>query len=209
MSRARSRTSALPMPPSGKRRKSSCALRGGEEEVGLVALAVDRTVEPAAAIDELALHVVAGRQHIGAEVLGDCHQVDELHRLVAGDARHRRLALLIGVGEGLDHRVAEALLVVEDVVRDVQRGGDAAGIVDVLAGAAGALAMGRLAMVVELERDADDVIALAGEEAGNHRGIDATGHRDDDARVLGALGKIKRVHHVSHPVGFKGQRTGG
>ena len=90
-----------------------------------------------------------------------------------------------------------------------ERGGDAAGIVDVLAGAAGALAVRRLAMVVELQGYADDLIALAGEEAGNHRGIDATRHRDDDARVFGALGNIKRVHHVSHPVGFKGQRTGG
>ena len=37
--------------------------------------------------------------------------------------------------------------------------GDGAGVVDVAAGAAGALAMGRRAVIVELQRDADDVIA--------------------------------------------------
>ena len=49
--------------------------------------------------------------------------------------------------------------------------GDLAGVVDVLAGAAGALAMRRRAMVVELQGDADDVVALAAEQRGDDRGI--------------------------------------
>ena len=47
--------------------------------------------------------------------------------------------------------------------------GDAARIVDVLAGAARALAVRRLAMVVKLQRHADDVIALGLEHAGDDR----------------------------------------
>ena len=43
---------------------------------------------------------------------------------------------------------------------DAERVGDAARVVDVLAGAAGALAARRGAMVVELQRDADHVVAL-------------------------------------------------
>ena len=43
----------------------------------------------------------------------------------------------------------------------LKRLGHAACVLDVLAGAAGALAADRLAMVVELKRDADHVIALA------------------------------------------------
>ena len=50
-------------------------------------------------------------------------------------------------------------------MRDADALGDRARIMDVAAGAAGALAMGRLAVVVELQRDADDVIALGREQA--------------------------------------------
>jgi hypothetical protein len=150
---------------------------------------------------------VTGRQHIGTQVARHLHQVDELHRLVAGNAGHRRLALLIGIGKGGDHRALEALFIVQHVMRNTQRRRHPARIMDVLPGAAGTLAMGRLAMIVKLEGNADDVIALAGEQAGNNRGVYAPRHRDDDARVLRALGDIKRVQHVLYPVGFKGQRT--
>ena len=73
--------------------------------------------------------------------------------------------------------------------------GDRAGVVDVLPGAAGALAVGRLAMVVELERDADDVIALGLQQRRRHRGIDAARHRDDHARVLGPSLQVERIEH--------------
>ena len=90
-------------------------------------------------------------------------------------------------------------------MRDIERRRHAARIVDILPGAAGALAVRRLAMIVKLEGDAHDVIALAGQQAGNDRTIDATRHRDDDARVLGALGQDQANSiHISHPVGFKG-----
>ena len=46
--------------------------------------------------------------------------------------------------------------------------GHPAGVVNILPGAAGALAVGRGAMVVELEGDADDVIAFAGQKGGDH-----------------------------------------
>ena len=51
------------------------------------------------------------------------------------------------------------------------------------------------AMIVKLEGDADDLVTLTGKEAGNNGGIHASRHRDNDARVLGALGDIKRVQH--------------
>ena len=44
---------------------------------------------------------------------------------------------------------------------DAEPLGDRAGIVDVLAGAAGALAMGRRAVIVKLQRHADHVVAFA------------------------------------------------
>ena len=57
-------------------------------------------------------------------------------------------------------------------------------VVDVLAGAAGLGPPHRLAVVVELERDPDDVIAGLGQERGRHRAVDAAGHGDDDAAIL-------------------------
>ena len=63
--------------------------------------------------------------------------------------------------------------------------GDAARVVDVLAGAAGALAVGRRAVVVELQRDADDVVALRASAAPpTTERIDAARHGDDDAGRL-------------------------
>ena len=138
---------------------------------------------------------MAGRQRVGAEVARGLEQVGELDRLVAGDAGHRRLAGEVAVGEAVDHRLAEAALVVEHVVRNAERLGDAARVVDVLAGAAGALAVRRRAMVVELQRDADDVVALGLEQRRDDRGIDAAGHGDDDAGVLRPAMQVEAVEH--------------
>ena len=71
----------------------------------------------------------------------------------------------VAFGEAVDHRFLEAALVVEHVMRNADALGDRAGVVDVLAGAAGALAVGRRAVVVELQRDADDVVAGVGRAA--------------------------------------------
>ena len=68
---------------------------------------------------------------------------------------------------------------------------------NVLAGAAGALAVRRLAMVVELQRDADDVIALLFQQRGDDARIDAAGHGDDDARFRpGDAGEHGSAHTV-------------
>ena len=99
----------------------------------------------------------------------------------------------IGVGEGLHHLGAEAALVVEHVVRDAEPLGDLAGVLDVLAGAAGARLADRDAVIVELQGDADDVVALLLQERGRHRRIDAARHRDHHAGVAGRLVDIEGI----------------
>ena len=76
--------------------------------------------------------------------------------------------------------------------------GHAARVVNVLTGATGTLAMGGLAMVVELQRHAHHVIALGLEQRRGHRTVDAAGHGDDDTGVLRAAVEIERVSHGSY-----------
>ena len=55
-----------------------------------------------------------------------------------------------------------------------------------------------LAVIVELQRDADDVIALPLHEPGHDGGIDTARHGDDDTRVLWPLRDIETVEHACH-----------
>ena len=101
----------------------------------------------------------------------------------------------IAIREILDDGFAKTAFVVQHVVRNAEAFGDVAGVVNVLPGAAGALAMGGRAMIVELQGDADDVIALGLQQRGRHRRIDAARHGDDNPRVLGTAFDIQTVEH--------------
>ena len=170
--------------------------RGGEQEIALVALGFAGAVERAAAAGQRPRgDVMAGRQHLGAELARGLEQIAELDRLVALDARHRRLAGHVALGEAVDHRLLEAALVVEHVMRNADPLGDRARVMDVLAGAAGALAVGGGAVVVKLQRDADDVVALGLKQRRRDRGIDAARHGDDHAGVVRPPFDIETVEH--------------
>ena len=196
--RASSRASRLGHVAERKAQIVELLARGREQEIALVAIGIGGADQRPRSIGEPARgDIMAGRQRRGAELARGRQQIAELDRAVALDARHRRLAERVAVGEIVDHRFAKAAFVVEHVMRNADPLGDVAGIVDVAAGAAGALAMGRGAMVVELQRDADDVIALGLQQRSRHRGIDAAGHGDDDPGVLRAAFEIQTVEHGS------------
>ncbi|MNE40344.1 hypothetical protein D3C80_1343550 [compost metagenome] len=142
---------------------------------------VDRLAHLRAVADGGAADVVAGGHGLGAQVAGHVQQVAELHRLIAADAGDRRLALQIGIRELVDHGVLEAAFVVEDVVGDADQFGGQTGVVDVLPGAAGALLLERRAVVVELQGDADHVIAGLGQQGGDDGGIHSARHGRDHA----------------------------
>ena len=172
--------------------------RGGEQEIALVAIGVGGANQRARPVAAAARRdIVTGGECGGAELARGRQQIAELDRAVALDAWHRRLARGVAVGEIIDHRFAKTALVVQHVMRDADPLGDIAGVVDVLPGAAGALAMGGRAMIVQLQRDADDVIPLGLQQRSRHRRIDAARHGDDDPGVLWPAFEIQTVEHVS------------
>ena len=65
---------------------------------------------------------------------------------------------------------------------------DAAGILDVLPRAASTFARSGLAVIVELQRDADDVVALALQKRCHQRAVDAARHGDHDPTPRPGLG---------------------
>lgn len=81
-------------------------------------------------------------------------------------------------------------------MRNADRLADAAGVVDILTGAAGAGPVHRRAMIVKLQRDAENVVALAFEKPRHDGRVDAAGHGDDDARIFGLAVKIETVHGI-------------
>ena len=76
-------------------------------------------------------------------------------------------------------------LEVDDVVGDADAGGDAPRVVQVVDRAAGPEADLSLALVIQLHREADHLVALLRQERSGHRGVDAAGHGYDDAHSFG------------------------
>jgi hypothetical protein len=74
--------------------------------------------------------------------------------------------------------------------------GHAAGVVDVAARAAGALLGQRRAVIVELQGDADHVIAFLGQHRGHDGTVDAARHGDDDPRLGGRFGEAERIERI-------------
>ena len=116
-------------------------LRQAEEEVGLVlGLVLGAGEDPAAAGRvEVVAGVVAGGDAVGADLAGGGEELVELEVVVAEGAGDGRAAGEVLADEGLDDLGLEALLLVDEVVGEVELLGDAAGVVDVVDGAAAAL----------------------------------------------------------------------
>lgn len=101
----------------------------------------------------------------------------------------------IFVDEPVDHSGAEAALVVEHVMREPKPVGDLLRVVDVLPGAARARPAYRLAMVVELQSDADHLGSGTRGERGRDGAVDAARHGDDDAGIARRAAKLKIGPH--------------
>jgi hypothetical protein len=80
----------------------------------------------------------------------------------------RRPAGCVLANEVRHHLLVELLLEVDDVVRDVDGRGDAAGVVEIVDRAAAAKRGLALRLIVELHRQANHLVALRGEQRRRH-----------------------------------------
>ena len=172
-------------------------LGGGVKEVALVAAHVvgREQAAVAAAVERPRHRVVSGGERGGPQRPRLRQKIGELHRLVALDARHGRFAGEVAVGETVDDAFAEPALVVEDEMRDAEAAGGAAGVMDVLPRAARSLAPQRRAVVVELERQADDGVTRVMQKRCGDAGVDPAGHGDGDTVAAGVSRKRHRLAH--------------
>ena len=186
-------------------------LGGREQEIALVAAGIDRAAQLRRAVRAHPLDIMTGRERIALQVLCGLQQVAEFDRLVAQHTGNRRLAPDIAVGESLDDVFAETGFIVQHVMRNADGLGDPLRIEDILAGAARFFALHRFAVIVELKRHPDDVIALLRQQGSGDGTVHAARHGDDDTRIRGRFGDADGVHGAEYRVfgrpGKRGLRT--
>src|SRR5690606_26966464 len=105
-------------------------LRGREQEVTLIAISIDWPVKRPVGAVCLGANVMAGGKRVGTKLACGGQKVGKLDGLIAGNTGDRRLADSIAFREGIDHGLAEALLVIEHIVRDAQSFRDPARVID-------------------------------------------------------------------------------
>ena len=153
----------------------------------------------------LALNVMPSGHAISVQILGGGQKILELHPLIAADAGHRGRPGQIGIGEFFDHRLAEGVFVVQHVMRKAHGLGHPRRIMNVAPRTAGALFGQGRAVVVKLQGDAHDVIALVLQHGRHDRRIHASRHGHHHAGFRRRFGQAKRVEPlVKHGVHFRG-----
>ena len=127
---------------------------------------------------------MAGRNKIRAKLPGAVNQPAELQILIAHHARVRRAAGLVFVGEVTDDVLLEFRRLVNQVIRNAELVADGARVGDGLRAAAFVLGAVHAILRPELERDADDLVALLQQQRRRGGGINSSAHAADDALTL-------------------------
>ena len=141
----------------------------------------------------------------------------ELDEVVAKRAGDRRAPVQIVVDERADHLFFEAILEVDDVIRNAQMLGDLACVVDIVqrAAAADGAAFGnqfrQAPLIPELHGQADDTKALAREQPGYDGAVHTARHGNGDcvvhrvrhwryksAKAFANARHIRRPHQSKH-----------
>ena len=126
---------------------------------------------------------MASRDPVGAERLCALEEGVEFDEGVAVEARIGRAAVGVLVDELIHDELPEGTLQVECVVRNTEPLRDAAGVANVLDGAALAAAGVVLGTGLgpQTHRDPDHVVALLDQQRGGGRGVDSAAHADHDS----------------------------
>ena len=74
---------------------------------------------------------------------------------------------------------------------NAEAGGNIAGVLNILPGAARALAVHSSPVIIQLQCHANDIIAIALEQRRHHGGIDAARHGHHHARLRRRLGNVE------------------
>ena len=121
---------------------------------------------------------------IRAKLIRTVNEPSKFQILVAHHARIRRAAGFIFVGEVLDDVFLEFRRLVNEVIRDVKLVADGARVGDGLRAAALVLGAVHAILRPELERDADDLVALLQQQRRRGGGIYSPAHATDHAWTL-------------------------
>ena len=127
---------------------------------------------------------MSGRNKIRTKLVRAVNQPAKFQILVAHHARIRRAAGLVFVGEILDDVLLEFRRLVNEVIRDVELVADGAGVGDGLRAAAFVLGAVHAILRPELERDADDLVALLEQKRRRGGGVNSPAHATDNALTL-------------------------
>ena len=135
--------------------------------------------------------VMACRQSVARQAIGELEHRVEANVAVAADARVRRLARGVPGDERLDHAGAELVAQVDREVREAERVRERARLRDRRGRAAAALCV-VLAVGPQLERDRDGLALRVRQKRGD-RAVDAAAHRDERPRVASVRARRARA----------------
>ena len=127
---------------------------------------------------------MSGGDELRAKLVRAVNQPAKLQILIAHHARIRRAAGLVFVGEVLDDVLLEFRRLVNQVIRNVELVADGARVGDGLRAAAFVLGAVHAILRPELERDADDLVALLQQQRRRGGGVHSPAHAADDALTL-------------------------
>src|SRR5262245_16831216 len=158
-------------------------LRQLEEKVGLILGKIPPLLENEPARGRIIFHagIVSGCDSIGADLPGQRYEPCEFELAVTGDAWNRRSPRKIVFDEGPDNSTFKLVLEIDHVERKTQPFGDSTSIVYIVERAATrgrrfAVSAQPAALIPQLHRETDDIVALILQNCGGYRAIDASAH---------------------------------
>jgi hypothetical protein len=126
---------------------------------------------------------VSGGNQVGANLSGYNKKLIKLQVIVAKAARDGRASGEVLAHERTDDILLKSVLMIDDVIRDIERLSDSAGVIDIVKGAAATLTVfchsglvGESSLVPQLHSQADELESLVAQHGRDGRRIDTARH---------------------------------